>query len=222
MIETLVLVIVGYLVGSVPFGLIVGRVTKGVDIREHGSGMTGMTNVMRTVGVPAAITVLLLDMSKAIVAIALARVFTDSPGVEVAAGIAAVVGHNWPVFSGFRGGRGTATGWGGLLIVAPAAWLAAGVIGIGAMVVTRYASFGSILGVAVAALASVVAWLVGIEPLTDIWYGIIAGAIIIARHNDNIERLLKGEERKFGQAAEVHEASQKPGRGRGLRWPRSV
>ena len=104
MIAYLVMVPVGYLLGSLPFGLIIGMVAKRIDVRDFGSGKTGMTNVMRTIGVRAAILALLLDMGKSIVSVVLARIFFDSHGVEAAAALAALIGHNWPIFVGFRGG----------------------------------------------------------------------------------------------------------------------
>ena len=112
MIAYLVMIPIGYLLGAIPFGLILGKLFRGVDVREYGSGKTGMTNVMRTAGVLPALLSLALDMGKAVLAVVLARAFFDSRGAEAAAAIAAVMGHNWPVFVGFRGGRGTAPGWG--------------------------------------------------------------------------------------------------------------
>lgn len=109
----LFLILVGYLLGSLPFGLMAGRLVKGVDVRDFGSGSTGSTNVQRTVGTPAAVVVLLLDTAKSVLAVLLARLFSDAPGVEVAAALAAIAGHNWPVFIGFKGGRGIAPGVGG-------------------------------------------------------------------------------------------------------------
>ena len=102
MIAYIVMIPVGYLLGALPFGLILGKLFGGVDVREYGSGKTGMTNVLRTAGLPAALLSLALDMGKAVLAVFLARIFFGSPGVEAAAAIAALVGHNWPVFVGFR------------------------------------------------------------------------------------------------------------------------
>ena len=123
MIDYLILVPLAYLLGSVPFGLIAGRLVANVDVRDYGSGKIGMTNVLRTSGKTAAAVVLLLDMGKGVLAVFIARLFFDSYGAEAAAALAVLFGHNWPVFIKFRGGRGTASGWGGLLILSPIAGL---------------------------------------------------------------------------------------------------
>ena len=131
MIDYLILIPVCYLLGSIPFGLIAGRLFKRIDVRDHGSGSTGMTNVIRTVGYPVGAFVLLLDMGKGVGAVALARYGLNAPeAAQAAAALAAIAGHNWPVFIGFRGGRGTATGWGALLLIWPIAGLVASVVGL--------------------------------------------------------------------------------------------
>ena len=222
MIEYLVLVPVGYLIGSLPFGVIAGRVFKRVDVRDYGSGKTGMTNVLRTVGLPAAILVLLLDMGKTILAVVLARVFSDSHGVEAAAAVASLVGHCWPVFIGFRGGRGTAPAWGGLLILSPLSGLLATVIGPPVAGFTRYVSLGSVLGATFGPATLVVLSATGHAPSEYFWFGIIAGPLVVVRHKDNIRRLLRGEERKLGQAEDATPRHPNAQRRKGLRWPRSA
>ena len=208
----LVMIPVGYLLGALPFGLIVGKLFRNVDVREYGSGKTGMTNVMRTAGVPAAILVLALDMGKAAFAVLLARILFDSPGADAAAAIAALVGHDWPVFAGFRGGRGTAPGWGALIILSPLAGLVATLIGIPAVALSRYVSLGAILGtlsgittlIVLAALSIVVEgaadafWFASAE---YIWFAAIGAVLVIGLHKDNIQRLIRGTERKIWQPA---------------------
>ena len=221
MTDYLILVPVAYLLGSLPFGLIAGWVIRRIDVREFGSGMTGMTNVLRTVGLPAAVLVLLLDMGKGVVAVLLAKIISDSHAVEAAAGVAALVGHNWPVFIRFRGGRGTASGWGSLLMLSPLSGLAAG-LGLMTAVVTRYVSLGSILGAIAGVVTLVVLSSTGHAPGAYIWFGAIAGTLIVVRHKENIQRLLRGEERKIGQAAEVIQRRSKGERRKGLRWPGSA
>jgi len=221
-IEYLVLVPIGYLLGSLPFGLIAGRVFKRIDVREFGSGKTGMTNVMRTVGAPVAMLVMLLDMGKSVLVVVLARVFADSPGVEALAALASVFGHSWPVFIGFRGGRGTAPGWGALLILSPWAGLASTVIAAPGLALTRYVSVGSLLGASSGAVVLVVLSAMGNAPLEYIWFGSIGGVLVVARHKDNIARLLKGEERKIGRTPEATTDQPSTGRHKGLRWPRSA
>ena len=199
MIEYLVMVPIAYIVGSIPFGLLAGKLVAKVDIRDYGSGKIGMTNVLRTAGVTAAAVVLLLDMGKAVSVVVAARLLFDTTGVEAAAALAVIIGHNWPVFIGFRGGRGTASGWGGLLILSPIAGLIATVVGVSLVGVTRYMSLGSITAAALGSAVLVVLAMIGQEPLVYSWYGIIGGTLIVVRHRDNIQRLLNGTERKIGQ-----------------------
>lgn len=224
----LIAIPVGYLLGSVPFGLIISRVFRGVDLREYGSGKTGTTNVLRTVGVRGAAAVLVLDMGKAVLGVAIVRLVFDSPGAEAAAAMAALVGHNWPVFSGFRGGRGTAPGWGGLYILSPLSGVAATVIGVPVLALSRYASLGSLLGAVSGVITMAVLAAVGWVAPEYLWFGGLGLALIVARHRDNIGRLARGEERKIGQSANPvgHDRDvargPKPERRRGLRWPRSA
>ena len=222
MIDYLLLVPVGYLLGSVPFGLIAVRVFRGVDVRDYGSGGTGMTNVLRTVSLRVAIPVLILDMGKSVLAVVLARVFSGSYGVEVAVALAAIVGHSWPVFIGFKGGRGTSPGWGGLFILSPPAALIASVIGLSTVAIFRYVSLGSILGAGSGAIALLLLAILGFEPAEYAWYAVIGVPLIFARHKDNIKRLMRGEERKLGHGSGVTRSNENTRRDKGTRWPRSV
>ena len=208
MIDFLILVPVGYLIGSLPFGLIAGWLLKRMDIREFGSGKTGMTNVMRTVGAPAAALVLILDMGKAVLTVVIARLISDSHGVEVAGALAALFGHNWPVFVGFRGGRGTAPGWGGLLILSPLSGAIATAIGLLLVGTTRYMSLGSVMASISGGIAIIVLAATGHAPVVYVWYTAIGSSTVVILHKDNIHSLLKGEERKIGQSADT--ASHQP------------
>ena len=118
----------GYLIGSVPFGLIVGKAVGGLDVRDFGSGNMGTANVLRTVGARAGAITFGLDVAKGAAAVAVARKLGADPAAQAAAGLAACVGHSWPVFARFRGGKAVATAFGGLLMVSPqaAAWATAG------------------------------------------------------------------------------------------------
>ena len=214
--------LIGYLLGSLPFGMIAARVAIGVDIREHGSGSTGMTNVLRTVGRPAAALVLFLDMGKAVLAVVLARVLSDSAGVEAAAGLAVIVGHNWPVFTGFRGGRGTAPGWGGLIALSPVSALIGTVLGLGTVAIWRYVSLGSLAGATSGAAALIILSFTDFEPRAYAWYGALGVLLVVVRHRDNIGRLIRGEERKLGQPTSRNGADRKTDQGKRLRWPRSA
>ena len=217
-------VVVGYLFGSIPFGLLVAWGFKRIDVRDFGSGRTGMTNVLRTVGVPAAVLVLALDMGKGVAAVVVARLLGDASGLEVVAALGAMVGHNWPVSIGFRGGRGTAPGWGGLWVLSPLSGIVATAVALPVVGATRYVSLGSIFGAVAGASALVIIAATGHAPTEYIWYGAIAGLLIVVQHRDNIQRLMRGEERKLGQSAEEGKAEvgQAPVGGRGLRWPPSA
>ena len=204
MTDYIILVPIAYLIGSIPFGLLVGKIVARVDIREYGSGKTGMTNVLRTSGLRAAALVLFLDMGKAALAVLLARIFFDSPGVEVAAALAVLFGHNWSVFIKFTGGRGTASGWGGLLILNPVAGIFATIIGLSLVAITRYVSLGSIAAASLgsALLVALAVWWPDVPPVYS-WYGIVGGTLIVVRHWDNIQRLMNGVERKIGQPSDT-------------------
>ncbi len=222
MTDYVILVLAGYALGSVPFGVIVAWAVSRIDVRDYGSGNTGTTNVLRTVGRPAAVLVLVLDMGKGVLPVFLARVVSDTAGVESAAAVAALAGHNWPVFLAFRGGRGTATGWGSLLILSPVSGLAATVVGASLVATTRYASLGSIVAATVGPATLVGLSLAGQTPQAYVWFGVIGGPLIVARHSDNIRRLLRGEERKIGQSSQVARSPSDPDERKGHRWPRSA
>ena len=197
-----ILVPVCYLLGSIPFGLIAGKLYRRIDVRDFGSGSTGMTNVVRTVGVPVGALVLLLDMGKGVGAVALARYVLEAPeAAQAAAALSAIAGHNWPVFIGFRGGRGTATGWGALLMLWPVAGLVATIVGVLLIAITRYVSLGSVTATLVGCAVLAVTCLAGAAPMGLLWFAAIGCAFVVGRHRGNIERLLKGEERKLGQSA---------------------
>ncbi len=225
MTEYLVFVFVplGYLLGAIPFGYIAGKLFGGVDVRDHGSGSIGMTNVMRTVSPPVAILVLALDMGKAAGAVILARIIADVPMVETLTGIAVIAGHSWSVFIGFSGGKGTATGWGALFALSPIAGIVASVIGVGLVGLTRYVSLGSIVAATLGSLTlAVIAVVNDTVPLEYALYGAVGAPIILFKHRDNIQRLIKGDERKLGQKVDTVPEPSETQRGKGLRWPRSA
>jgi glycerol-3-phosphate acyltransferase PlsY len=200
--------LLGYLLGAIPFGLMVGRLTRGIDLRDYGSHRTGATNALRTLGLRAAALVFLLDVGKGVAAVVLARLlFADDPLVEWAAaiaGFAAIVGHNWSVFIRFTGGRGVATSAGGLGAMSPWTILIVAPIVIGIIWRTRYVSLGSITGGLLAPVITAVLWAVGAASVPAIAYAAASGLLVTAAHGDNIARLRAGTERKIGHKEAVH------------------
>jgi len=200
----------GYLLGAIPFGIIIGRLTKGIDLREYGSHRTGATNALRTLGTRAAAAVFVLDVAKGVFAVLLARfLFADDPMVEWAAGVAgfaAIVGHNWSVFIGFSGGRGVATSAGAL--GAMSIWTIAILVPIVAIVIwrSRYVSLGSIVGAIAAPIITALLAVIGAATIPAIGYALASGLLVTAAHADNIGRLRARTERRIGQkeAAESH------------------
>ncbi len=193
----------GYLLGSVPFGLLLGKL-RGVDIREYGSGKPGATNVLRTLGPKFGILVLLGDVAKGAVPVLAAR-FLLGPGGEVAAGVAAIVGHNWPVYLKFQGGRGVSTSLGALAAMSwPISLLAPVCLAVFAIVValSRYVSLGSMSGGVTAAVGTAPLVAMGQAGVVYLVFGLVAAGLILVQHRDNISRLLAGTERKLGQPGE--------------------
>lgn len=199
--------VLGYLLGALPFGLIVGRMTRGIDLRDYGSHRTGATNALRTLGLRAAALVFLLDVGKGLAAVLLARLlFAGDPLVEWAAavaGFAAVVGHDWSVFIRFTGGRGVATSAGALGAMSPWTILVLAPIVIGIIWRTRYVSLGSITGGLLAPVITAVLWAVGAASVAAIVYAAASGLLVTAAHADNIARLRAGTERKIGRTEAV-------------------
>jgi len=205
-------VVLAYFLGSIPFGLIIGKLKGGVDIREYGSGKTGATNVMRTVGTKLGVLTLVLDVVKAAVAVGLAAIIVGrSAGIftiggvtiywqqvaQVVAGLAAVAGHNWPVFAKFKGGRGVTAYFGTLFAIYPPA----GIFGAQVLAITalrsRHMSLGSILG-ALAALCLMIPLVVLYNfPLIYLVYGSVVVVLLVYQHQDNIKRLRQGTERRL-------------------------
>ena len=207
-------VLIGYLIGSIPFGLLIGRRSAKIDIRHVGSGKTGTTNVLRAAGKKAAVLVLILDLSKGALAVLFARLIFGgdyvvignqswwlTTGGQVLAALAAIAGHSWPIFVKFKGGRGVATFFGGLIALCPpAALFGIEVLILGAGL-TRYMSLGSIAG-AVGTYAILVPLTIMYGfPIEYLAYALIGTIFIIIKHRDNIIRLLSGKERKLGEKA---------------------
>ncbi len=201
-------VVIAYLLGSIPFGLIIGKLKGSVDVRKYGSGKTGATNVMRTVGTKFGILTMILDVVKAAGAVVLAGVIIDSGALtigsiplhqmaQVTAGLAAVAGHNWPVFARFKGGRGVTAYFGTLFVIyPPAAIFGVEVLAISALR-SRHMSLGSILGALAAWCLLVPLTIIYDSPPIYLAYGLAAIVLLIYQHRGNISRLQQGTERRL-------------------------
>jgi len=184
----------GYLLGSVPFGILVGRLLFGVDPRTVGSGNIGTANAMRAFGRFGAALVLVGDAAKGAVPTFVAMHLLADPFSVAAVGLAAVVGHNWSIFLRLRGGKGVATTLGVIIVLSLPAAAVFGAVWIATAAIVRYASVASMLGSA----AVPVALFFEHDPAPFVWYGIIAAALVVWRHRDNLRRLAAGTEHKIG------------------------
>ncbi|MFQ6019442.1 MAG: glycerol-3-phosphate 1-O-acyltransferase PlsY [Dehalococcoidia bacterium] len=202
--------VVLYLVGAVPTGYIAGRLLKGIDVRDFGSGATGATNVLRTLGRVPFFAVLVLDTLKGWIPVLLiwyvSQSYFDlsenqSHNLQVVGGICAVIGHDFPIYLGFRGGRGVATAFG--VYAALAVPVAFGLLPIAIFIILafRYMSLMSIVTVPLAALVLLGLAVFGLEPYSKAIYGGLASALVLVRHFDNIRRLIKGTEPKLGEGS---------------------
>jgi glycerol-3-phosphate acyltransferase PlsY len=189
-----------YLVGSIPFGLLIVRALTGRDLRREGSGNIGATNVYRVAGVATAVLVLVLDLAKGLLPVLAAQALTaggpDRDALAVLAGLAAIAGHNWSLLLRGHGGKGIATSYGALLALSPATGAVAALVWIVVAALTRYASLASLLGVVSVPLAM----LVRRESVLHLFFGLLVLVFGVWRHRSNIERLLRGQERRLGTA----------------------
>ena len=196
-----IVLVAGYLLGSIPCGMIVARTYGHVDLTAVGSGRTGATNVLRTMGKGAAAVVFGGDFLKGVLATLLAfQLSGGDPWAGLLAALAAVAGHTYSPFIGFKGGRGVTTGLGATLVGAPHLMLAALVLGLLLVATTRYVSLGSVVGATVGGLLLVGNAAVTQNPAWAVW-GILVGGFIVVAHRDNIRRLIDGTERKLGEPA---------------------
>jgi glycerol-3-phosphate acyltransferase PlsY len=196
------LVIAAYVLGAVPWGYLAGRLGRGIDLRTIGSGGTGATNVLRALGARASAVVLALDLLKGAAPVVAGKALGIEPIWVAAAAVAAVVGHCWSPFIGFKGGKGVATGAGAAIALYPPVLISLPVMA--ALIwATRYVSLGSLVG---AALASAFALASAASGRLD-WASALAitamAAIIAVRHTDNIQRLRTGTERRLGQSVSI-------------------
>lgn len=210
-LEAVLVVLLGYSLGAIPFGLVIGKLLRGIDIREYGSGNIGFANVLRTVGVKAGALTFIADVSKGAVPVLLGGIIIgdstaeigslvfDKQGAQIAAALAAVIGHNWSIYIRFQGGKGVDTALGGLLAMSPLVGLGCLVIGVGTMAVFRYISLGSMVGGCTSVVILIPLVVTEHEPLEYLIYGVIVSMLIVFRHRENIGNLLSGTERKIGQ-----------------------
>lgn len=203
--------ILSYLIGSVNFSIILSKIVSGEDIRNSGSGNAGATNMLRTHGKKLAALTLILDVLKGIVCVVLAEIFVsrvsgeykaalDNLCLPYIAGLCAVLGHNFPVYFGFRGGKGVATSLGVVMVLDWKVGLIVMIISLAVMAATRYVSLGSVLGGALFVIVKIIKDAVthDVRPVGMVCV-IIMGALLIIRHRANIKRLLNGTENKLGK-----------------------
>jgi glycerol-3-phosphate acyltransferase PlsY len=194
--------LIAYLLGSISFSYLLTKQLKKVDIREYGSGNAGATNTLRVLGKGPAAVVFLLDVAKGMLAVFLAMQYTDQQLWWGVSGLLAIVGHNWPVFFGFRGGKGIATTMGVTLTLAWPAALIGIAIAILFIWLTRFVSLGSLLYTASLPISLYV--LKG-YPLSWVWLTVVMMLLAIYQHRQNIKRLWQGRERKLGENKEDKE-----------------
>jgi glycerol-3-phosphate acyltransferase PlsY len=196
-VESVVVVVAAYVIGGIPWSVVIARIVGGPDPRTVGSGRTGGANVLRAYGPRIALVSGLLDVSKGTVAGLVALVLGLGPVVESLAGLAAIVGHSRSVFLNFQGGRGVSVGFGALLVISPIVAVAVAVVFVALVVITRYSSLGSLLGSAVGALLLAALSISGTVPIEYLVYALGGVILIWLFHLDNIQRLLSGSERQI-------------------------
>ncbi len=196
----IVLLLGSYLLGAIPFGYMFTKWRTGLDIRKQGSGNIGATNVMRTQGLLWGAVTLVLDFSKAALAVNSCRFWGDVSWMAAAGGFAAVLGHCFPVYIGFKGGKGIASAFGAFIFISPAAALAGAAVFIVVVVLTRLVALGSICGsLAFGATLFALRWLYGLYDITTCWAGLAVALLIIVRHRKNIWNMIRRQEPRLGK-----------------------
>lgn len=193
-------ILVAYLIGAIPTGYLFGKIFRGIDIRKYGSGGTGFTNVMRTMGKTAAVAVLAIDIAKGTIPVILTGLVTDLEIIRAVSGSVAVIGHMYPVYTKFEGGRGVATAFGALVVLSP---IAAGAAAGGLLVIaaTRYVSAGSLSGTMIAAGTIILLIVLGHHEIGLLVFAIAISILIPIRHIGNIIRLIRGTENRIQPTA---------------------
>ncbi|WP_256757272.1 glycerol-3-phosphate 1-O-acyltransferase PlsY [Cohnella sp. WQ 127256] len=197
MLNSIIAIAISYLLGSISFSILFARWLRKIDIREHGSGNAGATNTLRVLGKGPAISVFLLDIAKGSAAVLIGLWLGDGRDwVPVASGLAAIGGHNWPIYFRFKGGKGIASTVGALVVWAFVPTLIAGVVAILVIVFTRYVSLGSMI---FAVLLPILFYFFDLEA-AYIWGALVVAILAIVRHRKNIVKLMNGTENKIGSS----------------------
>lgn len=191
---TILAVLISYLLGSISFSILIAKWVKGIDIRNHGSGNAGATNTLRVLGKGPGAAVFLLDIAKGVLAVWLAKWIAGGDWAPVLCGLAAIAGHNWPVFFGFKGGKGIATTVGVMVTLAFIPSLIAGLVAIILIAVTRYVSLGSLIF----SFLLPVFILVMDDPSSYFLGSLVICVLAFVRHRKNIVKLIQGNENKLG------------------------
>lgn len=219
-LQLVLIAFIGYIWGSIPSGYWMGKLLRGraFDIRDYGSHKIGATNVLRTLGKWPAAIVFLFDLSKGVlptlIALLIPALYIGGWGPAVA-GLAALLGHSFPVFIGFKGGRSVMTGSGVILLLSPFTFVMCGITAAATISIWRYVSLGSIVGAATSIVCGVLWYMIGwANPhffaainLPTLFYLIVGPGLVILFHHDNIGRLLAGNERKIGQKVKADDGT---------------
>ncbi|MBQ7480052.1 MAG: glycerol-3-phosphate 1-O-acyltransferase PlsY [Selenomonadaceae bacterium] len=191
--DVVIAVLLSYLLGSIPNGLVCGKALWGVDLREHGSRNIGATNAWRTLGKGPGTVIFLLDFLKGFLSVWLGLHLVGTPLSMVLCGIFAILGHSCSVFLKFKGGKGVATGLGVIAMLMPSVTMVVFLLWLGIVYATKYVSLGSCVA---AVFVPILAWVSG-SPAEYIAFGVLAAVLIVVRHQANIVRLMNGTESKI-------------------------
>ncbi|EFM09789.1 protein of unknown function DUF205 [Paenibacillus curdlanolyticus YK9] len=196
MLNAVIAVVISYLLGSVSFSIVIARLVKGIDIRQHGSGNAGATNTLRVLGKGPGIAVFILDILKGVAAVGVGYALNGEyeSWTPVLCGLAAIVGHNWPIWFRFKGGKGIATTVGAIMTLAFIPALIAGLVAIAIIAITRYVSVGSLFFAALVPVG--VGFMTGAGPL--LWASLLICVFAFVRHRSNLVKLVQGKENKLG------------------------
>ncbi|MDG1990208.1 MAG: glycerol-3-phosphate 1-O-acyltransferase PlsY [Dehalococcoidia bacterium] len=192
-----------YMIGSIQFGIIVSRILGKIDVREYGSGKTGTTNILRTLGVVPAILVIILDILKGAIPVVIANAFFDNELMTALGALCVIIGHCWPAFSSFKGGRGVASAFGVFIIFAPYVALIILFLGILIIIFTKYVSLASIITVFLSSVAIIFMVFLDYLSYEVLFFAVPTAILIEINHLDNMKRLIRGTESKFGQKVKI-------------------